>query len=338
LLIYLEELVKKNIFSIFFLLLMAVSMNVYGQSITPGTFADVEEARQRAIDFECPAYFPSDWENLEERFVAIRGTTQTAAVYSALAAEYDEIFRKTIPIYAQAWEDIIITTRYELFDTGFSNCFPEYLNKADEMALIALAQFEAGDYYTARETASRTLFEFETLVLGARAFAARQELIDRDFVQFDVDNFARAEEVAQSAIMEYDVGSVDAAIVHAIEALLRYNMMLSNGWTVYAYSRKEIAARERELALAERTNISSRETFRLAEVFFIQAEEIFESQVYSEAALIYVEAEALFAISRKETEERRLRALEAIRMAEEKIEESGETAVEAERIIEGGSR
>jgi hypothetical protein len=46
----------------------------------------------------------------------------------------------------------------------------------------------------------------------------------------------------------------------------------------------------------------------------------------------------MYAIARKDTEERRLRAEEAIRQAEEKIEESTEAAAGAERIIEGGSR
>ena len=39
-----------------------------------------------------------------------------------------------------------------------------------------------------------------------------------------------------------------------------------------------------------------------------------------------------------ETDEKRRRALEAIRIAEEFIEHSNEVAIEAERIIEGGAR
>jgi hypothetical protein len=329
---------KRNIYSIVFLLIMAVSMDIYGQSAASGTLARVSEARQRAIDFECPAYFPSDWENLEVQFNTIGGTQQTAAVYNALADEYDSVFRKTIPLYAQAWEDSIITTRYEIFDTGFTDCFPDFLNKADELALVALLQFEAEDYYTARETAVGTLSKYETLLVGARAFSARQEIIDRDFVQFDADNFLKAEEFAQSAISEYEAGNDDGALVHAEEALLRFNVLLANGWTIYAHQRQEIALQERENALDERANIASRETFRRADAFLLSAQELFASDNFDEAALSYIEAEAMFAISRYETEERRIRALDAIRMINEKISEIRETAINAERIIEGGLR
>jgi len=60
--------------------------------------------------------------------------------------------------------------------------------------------------------------------------------------------------------------------------------------------------------------------------------------MYSVAAIQYVEAEALFAIAGQQTEEKRQIALEIIRQAEEKIEESNETAIEADKIIEGGSK
>jgi len=46
----------------------------------------------------------------------------------------------------------------------------------------------------------------------------------------------------------------------------------------------------------------------------------------------------MFAMSREETRERRLRAEEAIRMSEEAIELVNEAAIEAERIIDGGIR
>jgi hypothetical protein len=323
---------KKYIFSVLLIVLIGVSC-----ATTPDAgeaISRANEARQRAIDFESPEYFPSEWEEAEALFAA----ADNAALYNAAADAYDELFRKTIPLYAQAREDEIMAVREHLIHTGFTDCFPEYLKNADEIALAAQEQYEAGDYYGARDTAAEAMNEYETLMLGARIFLARQEIIDRGFTQYDYDNFLRADEVAQTAISEFDASNRQAAIESAEEALLRFNLVLANGWVAYAADRRAAAALERELALAERANIAVRDIFREAETFFTQAEEFFAAENYSDAAIAYIEAEALYAISRKETAERRARAEEVIRMAEEKIEESSEAAAGAERLIEGGTR
>ncbi|MCL2440116.1 MAG: hypothetical protein FWD14_00055 [Treponema sp.] len=328
---------KKNIISILIILMLALSVCISCGST--GAVEDesanrAQEARQRAIDFESPAYFPSEWEALEAQFTAAESSDE----YNAVAEAYDELFKKTIPLYAQAKEDEVMAIRSHLINSGFAGHFPEYLKNADDMALAALEQYKADDYYKARDTLSEAMAEYEILQMGAQVFLARQEIIDRGFAQFDAENFLRADEVAQTAIESFDAGNKEAAITSAEEALLRYNLVLANGWTAYAAVRRDAAMAERELALAERANIASRETFRNAESILATAEENFTAENFTVAGLSYVEAEVMYAISRKETEERRLRAEEAIRLAEEKIEESNEAAVEAERLIEGGVR
>jgi len=305
-----------------------------------------EEARQRAIDFDSPLYFPSEWEGLETQYAAAGNMPKTTpaeiqqavTAYNAVAEAYDDIFKKAIPLYAQAREDEIISARDELISTGFTNYFPQYLQNADDLALSALDQYEAEDYYASKDTAAKALKEYETLLLGSKVFLARQEILNRGFRDYDPDNFDLADEVAQTAIQEYEAGNKEAAVNNAEEALLRYNIVLANGWVIYAADRRASAASERELALSERANIAARETFRSADTLFNSAEENFKAEKYSDAGLLFIDAEANFAISRQETEEKRLRAEEAIRLAEEKVEESNETAIEAERIIEGGSK
>ncbi|MCL2215007.1 MAG: hypothetical protein FWC06_07345 [Treponema sp.] len=358
--------------------------------------ARAEESRKRAIDFECPAYFPSDWEAAEAQLNAAGDPN----AYNAAADVYDDLFRKTVPLYAQAREDEIISVRKQLIDTGLAQRYPVYLRNADRIALAALDQYEAGDYYTSKSTAVAALDEYEILLLGANTYLARQrladtglthlvpkyiqnadhtaltaadqyeegnkalagisanaalneyedlllgadvylireEIIDRGFVQYDTANFLRADVAALAAASEFGAGDRNAAVFSAQEALLRYNIMLSNGWISYSSDRRQAASEERELALAERANIAARETFRTADTMYAQAGALFTSGDYHSASLVFVEAEAMFAISRKETAESRRRAQEAIRMAEERISASNETALEAERIIEGGSR
>jgi len=305
-----------------------------------------EEARRRAMDFESPEYFPSDWERIEAQYADAKNLPRSAAAeiqqattaYNNVATAYDDLFKKAVPLYAQAREDEIISTRDEVIATGFTRQFPEYLQNADDIALSALDQYEAEDYYASKDTAAKALKEYQTLLVGGKIFLTRQEILERGFREYDPENFDLADEVALTAKDEYDAGNKDAAVNNAEEALLRYNIVLTNGWTAYAASRRASATSEREVALSERANIAARDTFRGADAIYKQAEDDFSAENFQEAAILYVDAEAQYAISRQETEEKRLRAEEIIRLAEEKVEESNETAIEAERIIEGGSK
>ena len=418
-----------------------------------------QASRQQAMDFETPAYFPSEWEAIEAQFRA----ANNAAALNAAAAAYDELLKRTAPLYAQAREDEIMAARDELIATGVTGYFPEYLGTADNLALSALEQYEAGDYYgakgsaaealalyedmliaaniivvreeltatgvtqyfpeylstadnlaysaidqyeagnkaeaketasavmeqyqdmlfaaniivlrenlvatgvpdsypeilqyadefalsalsqyeagdkaEARKTAGEAMDLYQDLLFAARVYVVRDEIINRGFVRFDPDNISRADEVALSAVDEYQAGHRAIARGSAEEAMLRYNVVLANGWGGFAHYRRDSAARERHLALSERANIASRDNFREGDIFYNLAENLFSSNNYPDAAIAHLAAEAMFAISREDTRERRLRAEEAIRLAEEMIILSNEAAVEAERIIiEGGSR
>lgn len=310
------------------------------------SMARAEEARKRAIDFEVPAYFPSEWDSIEDQFKTAgnmpRSTESDLQAASDLlnsaADAYDDLFLKTIPLYAQAREDEILSAREELINTGLTRFFPELLHEADKKTLEALEQFESGDFYAARDTAAGALDEYETLLLGAKVLSARQEIVDRGFAEYDQENFNNAEMTAGAALSEFEAGNRKEAIAKAEEALLQYNSVLTNGWRTYASDRRKYALQERELAIEEKANIASRVLFNEADAVFNQAERNFSSGNFQNAAVSYVDSEERFIVSRHDTEERRRRALEAIRIAEEKIEESNETAIGADRVIEGGSR
>ncbi|MDR2965407.1 MAG: hypothetical protein LBU88_06495 [Treponema sp.] len=320
---------KKSLLFISILTALLVIMCVSCKS-TPAAATKAEEARQKAIDFDAPAYFPSEWEAAEVHYKAEAWEQATNA--------YEELFKAALPLYAQAREDEITAIREEIKASGIADAFPEYLKPIDDIALQAQAQYEAQNYYGAKESAAKAMEEYSTLLVGAKAYQARREIIDRGFLQFDRENFERADEVAAQAKTKYEAGDKAGAVESAEEALLRYNIVLSNGWSGYAAERRASAARERDLALEEKANIASRSIFREADVLFNQAEEEYGKENFRNSGLHYVDAEARFAVARKDTEEKRLVAEATIKLAEEKVEASSETAAEAERIIEGGSR
>jgi len=305
----------------------------------------LEEARKRAIDFECPDYFPSDWEDVEARYAeagALPKSTdaevqQATASLNAVADDYDELFRKTISLYAQAREDEIIAARDALIATGLTSSYPEYLRAVDENALRALSQYEAGDYYTARDTAADALLEYQTLYTAAVVYLTRQEILKNSFNLYAPDGFNKADDTALSAVNEYEAGNIKAAKDYAEEALLRYSILLSAGRAAYASNLRDAATAARQRALDVRANVAVRDFFREADVVYNRAETEMKAQRYEEAAPLYSESEARFLISIRETEEKRRIAQEAIREAEEKIEASDENARLAEKEIEGGS-
>jgi len=294
-----------------------------------------DQARKQALDFESNKYFPSEWDDAEAQYKA---AANDASKYNAVTGVYNNLFNQSISLYAQAREDELMAVREQVIATGLTDAFPQYLKNADDLALSAKDKYDAKDYYAAKDDADAALDEYNTLLTGGKVYVARQEIINRGFTQYDADNFLKADEIAQKAIDAYNSGDKAAALSSAEEAQLRYNLVLTNGWVTYAAERKEAAEKERQLAVDERANIASKETFRKGDALLENANELYTAETYSEAALTFVDAEANFAISRKETEEKRVRAEEALRIAGDKIEESSGSALEAEKLIEGGSK
>ena len=292
-----------------------------------------DKARNQAMDFDANTYFPTEWADAEKQY-----SSGTDSGYNAAADAYNDLFKKAVPLYAQAKEDEMMAVRAELIATGFTDAFPQYLKTADDLALAAKAKYDARDFYGAKDAASTAMNEYQTLLTGAKTYVTRQEIINRGFANYDSDNFLKADETAKAALDAYNAGDKKTALANAEEAQLRYNLVLSNGWTTYSSERMEAASKERELAVAEKANIACRDTFRKGDALLDEAKALYADGKYSEAALAFVDAEANFAISRKETEDKRKKAEDAIRMAGDKIGESNVTAIEAEKIIEGGSR
>ena len=304
-----------------------------------------EAARKRAVDFEAPSYFPSEWETAEGRYSEAGAlpkdtdeTVQKATeLYTEAAGMYDDLFAKTVPLLAQAVEDEIIAARNELIATGLTREFPEYLKGADETTLKALAQYESGDYYAARETAATALAKYQILLSAANAFLSREEIIANNFISRDEENFNKAETAGSAAMEAYDEGKLQAARDGIDEAQLRYNLVLNTGWETLVSERVQMASAERQKALNNKANVAVRAEFNAANALYEQAAASLKERKFRDAANQYRESGLKFAAASKAAEEKRITAEEAIREAEEKIEASDEAGRQAELILEGES-
>ena len=344
---------KNRLFSILFIAVMIISPSISaqqggGQSALgelEAAAAKAGEARSRAADFECPTYFPGEWETAEARLSQAgqmpnndANIRNTIDAYNAAADAFDSTLSLTIPLYAQAREDEIMELRDLLVDAGAKEYFPEYFVPADNAALLALAQYEAEEYYEARDSAANALDLFRCLTLAHSAWILSWEINEREFSLYDLDNFERANEILSGAMDAYNAGDVPAVLENAEEARLRYSLVLSTGWAEYAEFHSSKADGERQAALDMRANIAARDYFSMAEHDYKDAHDQLNGENYEEAAKLFVNAEAMYVIANMLAQEKRVLARNLLREAHDKIEESGRTARQAETIIKGGSR
>ncbi|MDR2434135.1 MAG: hypothetical protein LBD47_06175 [Treponema sp.] len=369
--------------------------------------AKAEAARQRAVDFESPAYFPSEWESAEAQYTAAEGLpkgtdAETAAATAALEASadaFDGVFNRTIPLYAQAREDEVMAARDALVATGVTASFPEYLREVDESALLAVSQYEKGDYYAARDTAAAALERYQVMkvaadawlardalvatgvpasfpeylqevddsgllavsqyeegdyaaakdtatdVLGryqamkvaADAWLARQEIVDNGFVERNSAGLADADDAGLAAVDAYFAGDIDSALRNAGEALRRYNGVLTVAWAAHAAELGEAARKARQAALDLKANVAVKDTFAEGEGFYTRAGAALRIGNYKDAAGFYTQSESIFLLAGQSAAEKRRLADEVLREAERRIEASDEAAWQAELLIQGGA-
>jgi hypothetical protein len=304
-----------------------------------------EEARQKVIDFEGHTYFPSEWEAAEAKFTQAKLTQQkgteavrmVVAAYDAATEAFEPIFEMAVPLYAQAREDEIMELRGNLIAAGARDYFPEPLTLADQTALSALEQYEAKEYYPARDTALQSITMYKTLTSAYNSWLVRNEIEERGFDGYDPDNFDRAGEILSDAMDSYKAGDYTAAQEKADEAMNRYSLVLSTGWAAYAELRSSYAGAERQAALDMKANIATRDIFGEADSNYKTATDSYSAKKYEDAAKQFIDSETLFIMASITAGDKRRIAAETIREANEKIEESGETARQAEIVLEGGS-
>jgi hypothetical protein len=299
--------------------------------------AKADEVRQKAVDFEAPSYFPSEWEAAEGQYTQAKRTQQMSA-YDVASDAFESLFKKTIPLYAQAREDEIMAARGELIVAGIRNAEPEYFALADKTALAALDLYEAEDYYPARDSAINALMMYQTLGSAYTALLVREEIHEREFEAYDAENYYEAGELLNNAMDAYEEGNISQANEDAGESLRRYNLVLIAGWAAYAELRSSLADAERQAAVDMKANIATRDLFTEADSVYDTGVHSFDSESYREAANQFINSEALFITASTAATEKRRNAAEIIREASQKIAESDENAKQAESAMEGGAK
>jgi hypothetical protein len=305
------------------------------------------DARQLVIDFDGPAAFPSDWQSAEAGYAkaesekdtsTAKAVRESTARYNSAAGAFESLADKSIARFAGDLEAEIAGARAEAVKAGAETVAAGYLQSADDKALEAASQYEAKDYYTARDSAYLVRDMYGALKTGTEAYKARQEIIDRNFVGYDPYNVELADETAVSAIADYEAGDIQAAQDKADEVLFRYNLALRTGKESFAADRGAIAADERQKALNLKANVAVKQDFEAATSIYNRAVNSYKAQNFDLAAALYEESQTMYEVVSEAAEEKRRIAGEALQKAAEKMVESDTTAKNAELFLEGGAR
>jgi hypothetical protein len=305
------------------------------------------KARQLVIDSNGPAVFPSDWQSAEALYTqaesgkdtsTAKAVRESTARYNDAASALEALADKSIAQFARELEAEVIGIREAALKAGAETVAGEYLRSADNTALEAIAQYEAKDYYAARDSAYLARDMYGVLKTGTNAYTVRQEIIDRNFVEYDPHNIGVADEIALSGIADYEAGDIKAAQDKADEVLFRYNLALRTGKESFAADKGAVAADERQKALNLKANVAVRQDFDAATSIYNRAVNSYRGQNFDAAAALYEESRAMYEVIGLVAEEKRRIAEEALRSVEEKMTESDMAAKNAELILEGGAR
>ena len=198
---------------------------------------------------------------------------------------------------------------------------PEYLSQADTAAMAAFDKWDAGDYNGASEDVDKVLLMYGTLRTGVEAYLLREE-IALDALNFDPNAFWRTDEVGYAAIDKWDAGDYEGAKADAETALLGY---IITG-----------AGEGRRKAMDARADVAVRQEFNIAQALYDRANHALEWQDYNEAVRLYGDSMYLFMQAARTADERRRNAEAALRRAGQRVQESDETARNADALLEGG--
>jgi hypothetical protein len=320
--------------------------------------AQADTSRKQAQDIEAPGYFLPEWEAAEAQYAAAKENAgdatlgdvkKTMALYEAAAETYDNLARQCIPLFYEDLSDEILRARDEAIDAGIRDISPDRLEAADLRIDKALEQYDAGNaaainsdaaesYYAAAASAFDALDRYHALTLGAKARRFREEIQERGFADYDPENYARAGDSMDGAVAAYDGGDTGTALVQVEEALLRYALVLNEGWLAYAGDLKSSAEAERRNALSAKANVAVKRDFDDADGIYTRGTAAYNAQDYAASAEYFSQSIPLFANAVKAAEQKRVVAEEAIQNAETRIGQSEETAREAETLLQGGAQ
>ena len=307
--------------------------------------ARAEAARKLAGDFEGQSFFPEEWQSADSLYAQAEqqrntSTTQnandSAARYNLAADAFEALAQKALAAAYEHAEKELAAAREAAIAAGAAVLAPDFLLDADNKVAKALEQYQAKDYYAAKDSALDAYDMYTALKTALDAKKIRDEIAARKFEVYDPASVDSGDNTLNAALDDYKAGNFSAAKDKADEALALFSQVLKTAWESYATKLRADVVAERQKALDLKANVAVKQDFDAAESVYSQANLSFNARKHEDAGVLYEKCLPMFTAAAATALEKRLAAEEALRKANERVAASDEAARNAEIILEGG--
>ena len=321
-------------------------------AVTQADLSSLEEAaaraaaaRKMASDFDVPYLFPEDWEVADSLFTGAEQQKNTStrdavqesvARYNRASDAFAALTERSMDANYDYAEGELTAARDAAVAAGAEVLIPDFLMDADNTVLSAYDKFLAKDYYAAKEDAEEAYLMYNTLTAGLEAYKIREEIANRGFEDYSAQVIEAADNALYDAADFFAAKNYDAANASIGEALAGYSQALKAAWESYSGKARADAAAERQKALDLKANVAARDEFNAAEAVYNRANTAFQGQMLEDAGKLYDECRPMFVASGEVAQEKQRIANDALRRANERLEESDQAAKDAEAVLEGG--
>ena len=212
-----------------------------------------EAARALAMDFEAPAFFPSEWADADSLFAYAVQERRTETIeeiqtsterFNISADALEAVAAMSIARSFENMERDLAQARADAVAVGAVTLAPELLSHADDTVAAFRAMRQAGDFAAARDTASNALDMYSIINLLLQVDEIRDR-IAYPLEQLAPDYLLQADTAVYDAAQRWYAGDYSGALTGAVQALAM-NSALETMLFAYA-ARAQVADRLEEM-------------------------------------------------------------------------------------------
>lgn len=286
---------------------------------------EVLALRKQAFDLEAPKLAEQEWTEADKQYTdgvtAVEADDLETAKTKFETAKplFTALIQLALQRGAEQNQKLADDAKQTALNLNAEQKSGELLAKADALYTQAQDAYSKGDFATAKTRFDEAYIYYDIAGKRSKALSVQERIVELNFTDMDSGNYVLAEEKFAAADAEQDPIKARDAIE---ESLLRYNLVLQKGWEIQAGSKKENTLSVKAQADSIKAAVSMREEYSTALAILNNANEAFAKGEYEYAALLYSQAEQLFAEIYKKAAEKRAKAEAAMQAAQQKQQES----------------
>ncbi|TFG84697.1 MAG: hypothetical protein E4H20_02445 [Spirochaetales bacterium] len=304
--------------------------------------ASVLAARKEAFDLGAKDNLSNDYAAAETRYVAGKTALDAddrptaKAELSAALPLFEDLVTRSARLAAETGRDNAASARERAIASGAKATSPVTLSAADALRDAALAAFDSGDLRNAAALFRKAALAYDAAEKRTRAVGVKTDVDTRNFGPLDSGNY----ELAGKKLDEVDTTIADApetANDAASEALLRYNLVLRNGWEITVTNGREAAGEYKVEAENIKAQVAVKDDYAAAMSIWNEAMTYYANEDYATAFDLFAQAEVLFKAVYEKAAAKRAIAEAALLTAAASTERSSIIVEEGDAILGDGT-